>query len=140
MRSELGGATSGRRDLVPLASTSRRTTPDARTMKHHHPVVRVDGPCRPEQHPQPGRVDKADSGQVEQRRHSVRSRGVEGRAQAVSGTPVEFAAGSYEASLVERLARDSEKTKGTHPNRQFELVEAQLPFGTVGSLTAPRPR
>jgi hypothetical protein len=68
MRVELGGATSGSCDPLPV-----------------------------------NRVDEADSGQVEQGRHSVRPCRIERRAQAVRGTPVELVPGFYEAGLLERL-------------------------------------
>jgi hypothetical protein len=97
-------------------------------------VVRVDGPCPAEQHTQPGRVDEADGGQVEERRHSVRSCRVERRAEALGGTPVEFAAGSYETCLGERLDRDSEKSKRTHRTLQLVFIETSaFPSGFQAS-------
>ena len=89
MRVELGGATSGSCDLVPLNSKSRHTALEARTMNHAQSCASTARAA--DQDPQPGRVDEADSGQVEQRRHSVRPCRIERRAQAVRGTPVELA-------------------------------------------------
>src|SRR5829696_126170 len=106
MRMELGGATSGSCDLAPLNSTSRHTALDARKMNHAQSCAST-APAERSRTPQPGRVDEADSGQVEQRRHSIRPCRIERRAQAVRGTPVELAADSYEPGLLERLHRES---------------------------------
>ena len=104
------------------------------------PVVRVGGVRRADQDPQSGRVDEADSGQVEQRGHSVRPCRVERRAQAVRGAPVELAASSYEAGLLERLDRDSEKrTRDSRKPLSSCSSGHRLPRIRAGSRTARSP-